>query len=369
VTRRGNKSLRIGLTFNVRLAGSTARQPALFDSSHAAGQPAAEAAGTPPRDDDEEEFDSPQTIEALAETLEELGHDVDLLGDGEPMLRRLFAGPRPDLVFNFAEGQGSSRTREARVPAALELLKIPYTGSDPLTLAATLDKDCAKRLVSASGVATPAWTLYSGDWDAVREPLARLPLPVIVKPAYEGSSKGILATNLVQSFGDLQPTLERLLQAYRQPILVEEFIDGEELTVGLVGNGPPEVLGIMRVVPRQAAGPFVYSLEVKRDWERLVRYEVPAQLSAADDVAVRTAALAAWNALGCRDVSRVDFRLRDGVAYFLEVNPLPGLSPVYSDLVLLARGIGIEYRELIARIVQAALDRLAMNETAPAKPR
>ena len=115
--------------------------------------------------------------------------------------------------------------------------------------------------------------------------------------------------------------------------------------MGLVGNHPPDVLGIMRVVPRVADGPFVYSLEVKRDCERRVRYECPARFRPRDDRAVRQAALHCWNALGCRDVARVDFRLRDGVPYFLEANPLPGLSPITSDLVMLAGYVGIEHPE------------------------
>ena len=120
-----------------------------------------------------------------------------------------------------------------------------------------------------------------------------------------------------------------------------------------------EVIGIMRVLPQgPTKGPFVYSLDVKRDWQRLVCYECPARLSPQDTQAVRAAALACWHALGCRDVSRFDFRLRKGVPYFLEANPLPGLSPISGDLVLLSGSVGIDYSELIARILQAALERL-----------
>ena len=167
------------------------------------------------------------------------------------MLRRLLGGDRPDLVLNFAEGSGAGRSREARVPAVLEMLDIPYTGSDPLTLAVTLDKDCAKRLVAASGVATPAWALFDGDESTVTEALARVPMPWIVKPAFEGSSKGILTTNLIHDRSGVVETLTELFEHYRQPVLIEEFIVGDELTVGLVGNRPPEVLGIMRVLPAQ----------------------------------------------------------------------------------------------------------------------
>ncbi len=275
------------------------------------------------------------------------------------MLRRLLGGDRPDLVLNFAEGSGAGRSREARVPAVLEMLDIPYTGSDPLTLAVTLDKDCAKRLVAASGVATPAWALFDGDESAVTEALLQVPMPWIVKPAFEGSSKGILTTNLIRDRNGVTEKLTELFEHYRQPVLIEEFIVGDELTVGLVGNRPPEVLGIMRVLPRNAVEgePFIYSLEVKRDWERRVRYECPAKISAGDEAAVRRAALAAWQALGCRDVSRIDFRLRDGVPFFLETNPLPGLSPKSGDLVLLAGLVGIDHAELVRRILTAAIER------------
>jgi D-alanine-D-alanine ligase len=144
-------------------------------------------------------------------------------------------------------------------------------------------------------------------------------------------------------------------------VLVEEFIDGDELTVGVLGNSPAEVLGIMRVVPLTQRENFIYSLEVKRDWRRQVRYETPAKLSAPDTAAVREAALTAFCALGCRDVARIDFRLRNGVPYFLEANPLPGLSPGTSDLVLMADAIGVSYGELIGRIVDAAVTRVAAS--------
>ncbi|HTM55312.1 MAG TPA: hypothetical protein VL175_14865 [Pirellulales bacterium] len=351
--------MRIGLTFNVR----SAREPGRPDDF------VERLAGSGPfraRDDIDEEFDSPETIEAIAEAIASLGHEVELLGYGEALLRRLLDGPRPDLVWNFAEGHGSARSREARVPAVLEMLDVPYTGSDPLTLAVTLDKDCAKRLVGAAGVATPRWAVYEGDWPPVRALVASLPRPVFVKPCYEGSSKGILGSSLIEDLATLEHSLAELHEAYQQPILVEEFIDGDELTVGVIGNRSPEVLGIMRVLPRdKSQAPFVYSLDMKRDWQRRVRYECPAKLKPADTEAVRAAALACWRALGCRDITRIDFRLRDGVPYFLETNPLPGLSPLSGDLVILSRQVGIEYRDLIARILQATCERLSLTPDAP----
>jgi D-alanine-D-alanine ligase len=319
---------------------------------------AAASAGT---DDRLEEFDSPETVEALARVFERLGHRVQKLGDGRPLVQRLLADP-PDFVFNFAEGRGTSRSREAWAPALLEMLGIPYSGSDPLTLAVTLDKPVAKALVAAAGVATPAgWTLTdepAADW------LGQLStrLPLIVKPAWEGSSKGIRARCLVKSAGELPVVIAELRNHYRQPILVEEFIAGDEVTVGVIGNAPPRVIGLLQVIPRVPTDSFVYSLEVKRDYERNVRYASPPELPAEVCERLAAAALSAYQALGCRDVARLDFRLRDGVPYFLEVNPLPGLHPVTSDLMILAKGYGWSYEDVIETVLAAALVRTGLKK-------
>ena len=315
-------------------------------------------AGADLPDDSQEEFDSPATIESIAGVLREAGHTPVFLGDGPEMIRRVMADP-VDLVFNIAEGQGVSRSREARVPAVLEMLGIPCTGSDPLTLAVTLDKDCVRRLVRSHGGLTP--------WGAVWEPgddpvawVARLvpPYPVIVKPAWEGSSKGIRGKCVVDTPDDLLVALnERRDQ--RQPLLVEEYVEGDELTVGVLGNDPPRVLGVLRVVPTRVSSRFVYSLEVKRNYAEHVRYECPPRLPADQLAAVERAALLVYRCLGCRDVARIDFRLRDGLPYFLEVNPLPGLNPETSDLVILSTKSGLDHAGLIRGILEAALRRMA----------
>ena len=255
------------------------------------------------------------------------------------------------------------------------MLGIPYTGSDPLTLAVTLDKDCAKRLVQSVGVAVPRGCLIASRLPvgpgmpalgAVISDLVSdcgLAFPLIVKPAWEGSSKGIRSQSLVHRLDELEAAIHSLRQGHQQPVLVEEYIAGDELTVGVVGNDPPRLIGMMRVLPRQPTRQFVYSLEVKRDWRRQVRYECPPQLSAADLRAIEEATFRAYQVLGCRDVARIDFRLRDGVPYFLEVNPLPGLNPDSSDLVILAGLSGWSYADLIRSILQAALDRQTAPET------
>ena len=287
-----------------------------------------------------------------------LGHDVVLLGDGRGCLRQLLDQP-PDFVFNFAEGEGVSRSREARMPAVLEMLGIPYTGSDPLTMAVTLDKDIAKRLVASARIAVPrALVIHASDVEwKIDIPFSRLPFPVIVKPAWEGSSKGIRQKCLVNSPGDLPEVIDWLRGEQRQPLLVEEYIEGDEVTVGILGNDQPEVLGIMRVFPVAPVERFIYSLEVKRDFRRQVRYECPPPLPSSVIDAVREAALTVFRTLGCRDVARVDFRVRDGIPYFLEVNPLSGLHPQDSDLVIMANLVGWSYARLVAAILQAGLNR------------
>jgi D-alanine-D-alanine ligase len=311
-------------------------------------------------DDAQEEFDSPTTIEAIAAVLRGLGHHVVKLGDGRELLERLLAEP-VDFVFNFAEGQGVSRSREARVPALLEMLGIPYTGSDPLTLAVTLDKDIAKRLVASAGVAVPGGFVIAADEDPRRalEQQAALPFPCIVKPAWEGSSKGIRNKCLVRNCAELLDMISSLRRDHRQPILVEDFIEGDEVTVGMLGNEPPRILGMMRVMPVKPTEHFVYSLEVKRDFRRQVRYECPPPLPGPVLKAIEEAALTSWRTLGCRDVARIDFRLRQGKPYFLEVNPLPGLHPDDSDLVIMGSMIGWSHARIVETVFQAARERAA----------
>jgi D-alanine-D-alanine ligase len=195
----------------------------------------------------------------------------------------------------------------------------------------------------------------------------KLPFPVIVKPAWEGSSKGIRGTCVVDSAAELRAAIQRLASDYSQPVLIEEFIDGDELTVGILGNQPPRVLGVMGIIPRVPIDRFVYSLEVKRDFRRQVQYHCPPKLPQATLQAVECAALTTFRALGCRDVARIDFRLRAGIPYFLEANPLPGLNPESSDLVIMANLLQWEYPHLIQTILEAALLRSGSTRNADAE--
>ena len=302
-----------------------------------------------PDDDRFEEFDAPDVPAAVAAALERLGHRARAIEDDERLVGRL-RRDRPDFVVNLAEGR-SGRGREAIVPSICEHLSLPYTGSDALTLAASLDKDVAKRLVSPFVEVAPGWVVRPG------EPLPEVCFPAIVKPVCEGSSKGIRdGASVVRDPRALAQQVRRVTERYGQPALVETYIEGAELTAAVLGGERPRVAALMQAIPlRGDPHQFVYSLEAKRDWRNRVRYAVPPELPASARADLSRAALAVFAALGCRDVARIDFRVtRAGKPVFLEANPLPGLSPEKGDIVIATRAAGLSYDELIGAIIERA---------------
>jgi D-alanine-D-alanine ligase len=298
------------------------------------------------------EFDEQETVDALAGALEELGHRTIRVGRGVELVRRLAAGERWDLVFNFAEGV-RGRSREAQVPAVCELFDQPYTFSDPLTCAVTLDKALTKRLVRDHGLPTAPFAVVERQADVAAVSLAP---PLFVKPVAEGSSKGVTRRSRVESLDELPAVCSELLGTFQQAVLVESYLPGREMTVGIVGNGDDaRVLGILEVSFRAGADSD-YTADNKREYLSRVDYT----LLDGDPTARRTreVALAAYRALDCRDVARVDFRCdAHGEPHFLEVNPLPGLHPTYSDLPILASRAGISYVDLVGQVVAAAARR------------
>ncbi len=307
-------------------------------------------------DDALEEYDSLTTVDLISSVLEAKGHSVVILGGGSQFLDNI-RQEKVDIVFNIAEGRGNYRSREAQLPSALEMLDIPYTGSDPQCLAVCLDKPVTKKLVAADGISTPKWLTITSKEELCQTSWEGFPFPAIIKPTYEGSSKGIRLTSLVYSANQVPEAAGRILECYRQPVMVEEFIAGDEVTVGIVGNSSPKIIGIMRVLPKRKDSHFIYSLEVKRDYLNLVDYECPARLgkNAMDNIAISS--LKVFKALGCRDFARLDFRVSpEGIPHFLEINPLPGLG-TYSDLVIMALKMGWTHQALIGAVLDAALER------------
>jgi D-alanine-D-alanine ligase len=300
------------------------------------------------------EFDSPATIDAIERALRELGHDVDRVGHVKALAARLVTGWRCDLVFNVAEGVAGFG-RESQVPALLEAYGIPYTFSDPLVCALTLHKGMAKHVARGCGVPTPAFELVASTAEAEA---VSLPLPLFAKPVAEGSSKGVTANSLVTSKAALVEVCTELLEKYRQPVLVEEYLSGREFTVGILGTGSSaRALGCLEVVLLEGADAGVYSYRNKTQWENIVKYGLlePGPLR----TEVEDVALATWRCLGCRDAGRVDVRLDgNGRPQMLEVNPLSGLQPGYSDLPNMAEMAGLSYGALIGEIVRCASARI-----------
>ena len=307
-------------------------------------------------DDALEEYDSMETIDTIKSALESRGHSVVMLGGGERFLVNI-RYLDIDIVFNIAEGRGNYRSREAQIPAILEMLDIPYTGSDPACLSVCLDKPLTKKLVATEGVITPKWLTVSDESEIIQTPWEHLRYPVIIKPGWEGSSKGIRLTSLAHGAEQAQAEVTRILTCYHQPAMIEEFIHGDEVTVGIIGNDPPQILGMMRVIPKTRIEHFVYSIEVKRDYLNLVDYECPARLPEDVIAGLKSASLKVFKTLGCRDFSRIDFRVdRDGTPYFIEINPLPGLGS-YSDLIIMGKLMGLAHEEIIGAVLDAALER------------
>jgi D-alanine-D-alanine ligase len=246
----------------------------------------------------------------------------------------------------------SGRSREAQVPSLCELRGIPYTGSDSATLSLCLDKALTKRLLV--DVDTPAFQVLTTG----REKLRAFRYPVIVKPNAEGTSKGITRKSVCDDEAKLREVARELIERYGQPALVEEYVSGRELTVGLLGERRPRVLPPMEVVFLKQSDRPVYDYECKQHWPEHVRYECPANLTKDELRAVEKACRTTFMTLGCRDVARVDLRLTpEGRVFVIEVNPLPGLTPDYSDLCLIANGAKIDYRTLIGDILSGAIKR------------
>jgi len=306
------------------------------------------------------EFDSESTIAEIEAALRRCGGVVDRIGRGQSLARRLAAGERWDLVFSIAEGL-AGRAREAQVPAVCEMFGQPYAFSDPLTMASTLDKAVAKRLVRDQGVPTADFALLRRA-DEART--ADLSFPLFVKPVAEGTGKGCESASLVADAEALEAAAERLIGRFAQPVIAEPFLPGREFTVGILGNGPSaRVIAVMEIAVRPEVEDRIYSFENKEECESRVIYRL------ADDPEAELAgrlALAAYHALDCRDAARVDMRSdATGIPQFLEVNPIAGLHPTHSDLPMLTAMSGRSYDWLVGCILDAAASRLGIAWARP----
>ncbi len=303
------------------------------------------------------EFDHPSTIGVIAKAIESQGYKVKKIGNVTDVLEKL-DNLGVDIVFNISEGL-SGRNRESQVPILLEMAGIPFVGSDALTLGLTLDKIMAKKIFIAEKLPTPKFFAVNTAEELNNADHCKFPL--IVKPRFEGSSKGLSDSSRVENMEELKIQVEHIISIYRQPALIEEFISGQEFTVAVIGNDSPEALPVVQIKidgKLQLNDKFYTFARIKSD---RLEYICPAKISTElknklQDLAIRT-----YRAVECRDFGRVDFRVdSDGKPFVLEINPLPSLS-TEDVFMLLAKTIGITYEEMLDKILRAALKRYNLN--------
>jgi D-alanine-D-alanine ligase len=299
------------------------------------------------------EFDRRDTIDAIVQALESLGHRPVRIGHVKNLLEALVQGKRWDMVFNIAEGLYGVG-REALIPAILDAYRIPYTFSDPLVLTLSLHKGMTKRIIQSLGIPTPRFTVAETPAQAEKTDLG---FPLFVKPVAEGTGKGITVKSKVDNKTQLLEQCRYLLTKYQEPALIEEYVGGREYTVGIVGSGQEaEAIGTLEVILKEDAEAHAYSYENKEKCEELIEYRL---VTGETVEKIAALALRAWQGMGCRDAGRVDFRCDGkGNPFFLEINPLAGLHPLHSDLPIIATQAGIGYLELIRRIMAQAEKRL-----------
>jgi D-alanine-D-alanine ligase len=336
------------------------------------------------------EYDSVETVQALEDALLAGGHRVIPLEADETLVDTVRQAA-PDICFNIAEGLRGD-AREAQVPALLEMLGIPYTGSKVLAHAISLDKAATKRLWRDMGLPTPSFQVFRrGD-----EPLnGRLDFPLFVKPVHEGTGMGINGQSIVYDEAELRRQVRWVIETYRQPALVETYLSGREFTVGLIGNtlSPGEMrwndpsagpwsfgsgqglydeqgfhlFPALEIDASVGAGQGLYNAVSKAynpGDEGAPLYLCPADIPATLDAEMKQLAVMAFEAIDALDLGRVDFRLGDdGRPYLLEINTLPGLNPTVSDLCIMARAEGMHYTDLINEIVYLAADRYAQESS------
>jgi D-alanine-D-alanine ligase len=356
---------RIGFAYNQKPEPTVGLVSAISSEPRAEEEP-------PSIDDAYAEWDSAETIDAVASALSLYG-DVIRLEATEEFPERLRA-ERPDIVFNIAEGLRGTN-REGHIPAICEFFDIAYSGSDPFTLSLCLHKARTKDVLTVNGIPNAAFVLIDSErsldlWLRAprRAALAAPNAPLFLKPVQEGSSKGITERNLVRDDDELEAQARFLLAAYAQPVIAEAFLPGAEFTCGVLGNGDgARVLPLVGMnfssLPDGALP--IYGYEAKWIWDTpndpLDIFECPARIDAGLQSAIEDVVLRAYHVLGCRDWSRIDVRLdAAGVPNIVEVNPLPGILPNPEDnscLPKAARAAGIGYDELIQTALLAAADR------------
>ena len=312
--------------------------------------------------ENEAEFDSESTIDAIHRAIELTGYET-LKIEADRNLSHNLLSKEIDIVFNIAEGL-NKQAREAQVPAICDLLDIEHTASDASCLALTLNKSITNRLMASEGIQVAKSKVIEFPFKRINH---NLNYPVIVKPNLEGTSKGIYDSSVVENDDELIAKANELAEKFKSSLLCEEYIKGREITVGLLGRSHPRVLGILEIEFKNGNAKYpVYSFEAKQLENQLdneiFKMVCPANIDCRLSKKIIRFAKKAYKVAGCRDVARIDIRVtEEGKIYFLEVNPLPGLSPGYSDLTIIAESTGMSYEALIGNILKPAVVRWRKN--------
>lgn len=330
--------------------------------------------GVPP--DAFADFDHIETIDHIRRALESDGHSTLFL-HADRSLPCTLQDEKPDICFNIAEGLGGD-AREAQVPALLEMLGIPYTGSRVLSNGISLDKTLTKRIWRDRRLPVAPFQEFSAGDEPLRP---ELKYPLFVKPAREGTGMGVDTNAIVNDEKEMRERVQYIVGTYQQPALVETFLSGREFTVGILGRPDAKLwsrhpdwyekdgfhrfpvleLDITRSVTPNVYGQAAKSKNVGE--EGAPDYVCPAIIEPDLEKKLKHYAWRAHNVLGTLDVSRTDIRLDDeGAPRLIEINTLPGLTPNYSDLCLQAAAEGIDYRDLILEILYLAAGRWGMLE-------
>jgi D-alanine-D-alanine ligase len=303
-----------------------------------------------------------ETIQKVVQALEQGGHEVQLIaGDRflltkiKRFLPKLSKRRSNGIVLNMALGiQG--KCRYTHVPALLEAAGLPYTGSDPLGHTLAMDKVVAKQIFASSGLPTPKHQVFSDPDQGIRD----LQYPLIVKPRGEAASFGLQIAHDAES---LREAVNRVLLEYKQPALVEEFIEGREISVGILGNGAPEVFPVLELLlGSREDGIYTHERKFARSARKSAKKVCPAELPPETAAYIQKTAVQAFGVLNVSDFARVDFRLDQyNQPYILEVNSMASLNPS-SSFVHAARKAGYSYARLINRIIEVACERYAAEE-------
>jgi len=321
-----------------------------------------------PRDpvDAHVEFEPECTIAALEAAILHIGHRPVRLGSPMDLLTRIGSGEtlEVDVAFNLAEGFGG-RNREAWAPVLLEMSGVPTIGSDALSLSLSLDKAWANRWLGQNGLPV-ADQASIGSVREAEEMTLPAPFPLFVKPRWEGTAKGIRSTSRVDSREALVREVARIVSDYDQPALVEAFVPGAEYTVTLIGNRPPQIFPALQRALEQETGIGLHALEGperarEEGSSQAFAHRTEGVLSQGLEERLAELSIRAFEALGCLDFARVDFKLDDaGDPIFLEINPLPTFAPD-GTFGILAELEGCSLSEMLGRCIRAGLERLGLE--------